>query len=182
MLTLNSSIEASHPEAAFRNNSLQQLYVLRSLWEDGLHSWIDHNALCRSGQMFHGVWFPFLLSPAHSAPQQQLISLRLDRLAPCSDILPGLVVIVTVLSHSIRLTGLFALLNLFYSLTLFLFFFLIAIIKRYNKQLLMDIWVVALPAQEISVIHRAGWFTPVNRYQGVRILSSPRPLEAVKLA
>lgn len=181
MLTLNSSIEASHPEAAFRNNSLQQLYVLRSLWEDGLHSWIDHNALCRSGQMFHGVFFPFLLSPAHSALQQQLISLRLDRLAPCSDILPGLVVIA-LHTASGSLVCLLFWTCFIHSLCFCLGFFLIAIIKRYNKQLLMDIWVVALPAQEISVIHGAGWFTPVNGYQGVRILSSPRPLEAVKLA
>lgn len=42
--------------------------------------------------MFHGVWFPFLLSPACSALQRQLVSLRLEYgLALGGDILPHLV-------------------------------------------------------------------------------------------
>lgn len=49
------------------------------------------NTLCRIGQMFRGVWFPFLLSPACSVLQRQLVSLRLESLALRSDILPHLV-------------------------------------------------------------------------------------------
>lgn len=78
-----------------------------------------------------------------------------------------------------------ALWSLLYSLAVFLFVYLIAIIKRYSEQLLMDTRVVALPALEISAMPRVGWFyghAPVNGYQGVRRLSSPRPLETGKLA
>lgn len=97
MLTLNSSIEVCNKRRLSEITLSSQVYVMRSLWEDGLRPWDGHNALCRRGQMFHGVWFPFLLSPAHSALQQQLTSLRLEGLAPCSDILPCLIVAVAVL-------------------------------------------------------------------------------------
>lgn len=47
---------------------------------------------CRSGQLFRGAWFPFLLSPACSAPRRQLVSPRLESgLALCGDVLPHLV-------------------------------------------------------------------------------------------
>lgn len=49
-----------------------------------------------------------------------------------------------------------ALRSLLYSLVVFLFVYLIAIIKRYNEQLLMDTRVVALPSLEISVMPRVG--------------------------
>lgn len=61
--------------------------------------------LCRIGQMFCGVWFPFLLSPAFSALQWQLISLRLKSLALSSDILPHLVTGSGCAIRSILLNG-----------------------------------------------------------------------------
>lgn len=68
--------------------------------------------------------------------------------------------------HSIRLTGL--LLFWAFLFTYFVFVCFISIIKRYNKQLLMDTWVVDLPAQEISVIPRAGWFMATLLWMGTR--------------
>lgn len=59
--------------------------------------------------------------------------------------------------RSIRLTGLLLFgVCLIHPLCFCLFVYLIAIIKRYSEQLLMDTRVVALPALEISVMPRVG--------------------------
>lgn len=117
--------------------------------KDGLYFWNDHNTLCRSGQMFHGVWFSFLLSPAHFSAAQH-ISLRLASLAPRSHVLPRLAAVVAVLRAASGFIG--SLLSWAFLIHLLCFlFFLIAIIKRYNKQLFTDTWVVPIPAQDILI-------------------------------
>lgn len=57
---------------------------------------------------------------------------------------------------SIGLHGLLLSWAFFIHLLCFLFFFLIAIIKRYNKQLFTDTWMVPVPAQDILIIPRPG--------------------------
>lgn len=127
-------------------------------------------------QKWTDVPWPLVLLPSLScslSPAAQHISLRLESLAPRSDVLLLLATVVAVLRAA---SGFMVCCSpeLFYSLVLFGVFFLIAIIKRYNKQLFTDTWVVSVPAQDILITPRAGeWPHSCEWVSGSQELSSP---------
>lgn len=112
------------------------------------------------------------------SPAAQRISLRLESLAPRSDVLPRLAAVVAVLHAA---SGLVVCCSpepfLF---TRFVFGFLMAILKRYNEQLFTEPWVVPEPAQDV-LAPRAGGFmaTLLSGYREsgcVRVFQLPVPL------
>lgn len=113
------------------------------------------------------------------SPAAQRISLRLESLAPRSDVLPRLAAVVAVL-HAAA-SGLVVCCSPEpFSFTHFVFGFLMAILKRYNEQLFTDPWVVPKPAQDV-LAPRAGGFmaTLLSGYREsgwVRIFHLPVPL------
>lgn len=113
------------------------------------------------------------------SPAAQRISLRLESLAPRSDVLPRLAAVVAVL-HAAA-SGLVVCCSPEPSLfTRFVFGFSMAILKRYNEQLFTDPWVVPEPAQDV-LAPRAGGFmaTLLSGYREsgcVRIFHLPVPL------
>lgn len=122
-------VEAFHQKRSQKSTVCSKVVSIELYCErDCLYFWGYCSALCRTGQMFYGVWFPFLLSPACSVLPRQLISLRPESLALRSDVLPRLVTGCGYALPSIKLHGVLPL-SLLHSVVIF-FPFKVALAKR----------------------------------------------------